>query len=230
MNPWSAPARGTGLRRLKLMIVLILALGGTLAGPSPSALGDADPASDVLLAQSAFYPYQPSVPAKLSAVLERLLRSASHDGLSLKVAIIGSPEDLGAVPDFFGHPQQYARFLDREISFNHVQSLLVVMPAGFATIAAGAPTALSGLRVDAQHSSYGLTSSAIRAVVTLVRATGHTVAMPGIPPESSPGGAGNLKTVLLFAVPAVLLILAGIATLRSSAATKEQQPPGSAPA
>jgi hypothetical protein len=217
----------TGRRAALLATLALLAVG---LGPVAAARADGDPASDVLLAQSAFYPYQPAVSPKLEGALNGVLHNAARAGLNLKVAIIGSPQDLGADPRFFGYPGQYAHYLDREISFNHIQPLLVVMPAGFATIAAGPPGTLAGLSVDRGHASYGLTVSAIHAVVALVRATGHTIATPAIPPESSAGGAGNLKTVLIFAVPALLLILAGIATLRSGASTTEEQPPGSAPA
>ncbi|HYB24211.1 MAG TPA: hypothetical protein VED41_10460, partial [Solirubrobacteraceae bacterium] len=97
---------------------------------APSARADADPASDVLLGQSAFYPYQPPATPALEHAMESVLAAAAHQGCELRVAIIDSREDLGAVPNFFGHPQPYAEFLDREISFNHPQPLLVVMAAG----------------------------------------------------------------------------------------------------
>jgi hypothetical protein len=217
--------------RIAAALALGLTITGTFVAPTPYALADADPASDVLLAQNAFFPYQPPAPTNLSNLLEKLLGVAAHEGLPLKVAIIGAPEDLGAVPDFFGHPQQYANFLDREISFNHQQPLLVVMPAGFATIAAGPPAALAGLKVDAKHSTYGLIVSAIRGVVASVRADGHPLAMPSIPAQASAGGGGSLPGALVFALPALLLILAGVATLRSGGSSKgEEQPPGAAPA
>ncbi|HWW91579.1 MAG TPA: hypothetical protein VNY35_12455 [Solirubrobacteraceae bacterium] len=194
-----------------LVIVVLVAI--VTAYPS-SAHADADPASDVLLIQSAFYPYQPPVSPLLSAALDKVLRAAGRTGLKLKVAIIGSPEDLGGVFELFGHPQQYAEFLDREISFNTRQSLLVVMPAGFGTVATGPSRALAGLKVDTKHSSFGLTRSAILAVVALVRAAGHAIAPPVIPSESSGRGGAGPPALLLFGLPVVLVVLAALAVRR----------------
>jgi hypothetical protein len=188
------------------------ALLGVIVG---AARGDGDPASDVLLAQSAFYPYQPPVPSKLEAALNALLAAASREHMPLKVAIIGSREDLGAVPTFFGHPQKYAEFLDREISYNQPQPLLVVMPAGFGLVVAAPASALAQLTIDTHHGTYGLTRTAILAVTALARANGHTIALRPIPTATS-AGHGGLPTALLFSLPVVLLIVAGIAIRRSS--------------
>jgi peptidoglycan-N-acetylglucosamine deacetylase len=198
---------------------LVIMVAVMVAVYPPSALADADPASDILLAQNAFYPYQPPVPHALEATMETVLRSAARAGLPLKVAVIGSREDLGAVPEFFGHPQQYAQFLDKEISYNNRPPLLVVMPAGFGVVAAGPPNALAGLKLDTQHSSYGLVRSAILAVVSMVRATGRTIATPSIPPNSSAGGSPGI----LFAIPAALLVLVGLAALRRRGSRRQEE-------
>ena len=200
--------RALGFSRLALVIVLVFMFA---AHPRP-ALGDADPASDVLLGQNAFYPYQPPVSPSLERSMETVLGAAARAGLPLKVAVIGTREDLGAVPEFFGHPQQYAQFLDKEIAFNDRPPLLVVMPAGFGVVAAGSRNALSGLRVDTQHGSYGLVRSAILAAVALVRSSGRTIATPSIPPESSPGGSPGI----LFALPIALIVLVGLVARRRS--------------
>jgi hypothetical protein len=178
-----------------------------------AALADADPASDVLLAQNAFYPYQPPVSPKLEAAMNSALSAAARVWLPLKVAIIGSPEDLGAVPEFFGHPQPYANFLDREISFNSPLPLLVVMAAGYGHAAIGRTSALAGLPIDARQGSYGLTRSAILAVVALARAAGHPISTPSIP--SSAGTAHDaVSGTLLYLTPIALLMLAGIVGIR----------------
>jgi len=203
---FSNERRARGVCRLALAIALVF----MFAAHPRSALGDADPASDVLLAQNAFFPYQPPVSRALERSMENVLGAAARAGLPLKVAVIGTREDLGAVPNFFGHPQQYAQFLDKEISFNDRPPLLVVMPAGFGVVAAGPPNALSGLRVDAQHGSYGLVRTAILAAVSLVRASGRTIATPSIPPASSPGRSPGI----LFALPLALIVLVGLAARR----------------
>jgi len=177
-----------------------------------AALADGDPASDVLLAQNVYYPYQPPVAHGLEATLEKLLRSAERSRLPLKVAVIGSTGDLGVVPSFFGHPQAYAQFLDREISFNNRPPLLVVMPAGFGVVAAGSLKALAAIKVDTRHGSDGLVRSAIAAVVVLLRATGGTLATPSIPSATS--GGGGPPTFVLYGAPLVLVVLIGIVALR----------------
>ncbi len=199
-------------------LLIVLAM---IAAHPQSARADGDPASDILLGQSAFYPYQPPITHTQETAMNTALRAAANAGLPLKVAILNSREDLGAVPTLFAHPQQYAKFLDREISYNHRQPLLVVMPAGFGVAGARSPTALAGLKVDAQHGSYGLVHSAILAVVALVRATGHTIAIPSL--ASSSSAAGGPPIILLFAIPAALIVLAGILARRPRKPQRDPQ-------
>jgi len=176
-----------------------------------SALADGDPASDVLLAQNAYYPYQPTVSSGLEATLDELLRSAEHSRLPLKVAVIGSVGDLGADPSFFGHPQAYAQFLDREISFNNKPPLLVIMPSGFGVAAAGSPKALAAIKIDTRHGSDGLVRSAIAAAAALLRAAGRTVASPSV--ASAGSGRGGPAPTAFFVAPVGLLLVIGIGAL-----------------
>ena len=203
-------------------VVLVLVLSSIGLRPS-QGWADGDPASDVLLAQNVFYPYQPKVSSPLEAALERTLGAAAATGLHLKVAIIGAPEELGLVPNLFGHPQAYAQFLDREISFNQPQALLVVMPAGFGVMPAGSGGALAQVPIDNQHRSDGLTRSAILAVVALARSRGHPIATPSIPATSKP--SSSPPALLVFALPAALLILAGVAVMRRGRSRSPGRPP-----
>lgn len=198
-------------RVVAFAILLLLALAGGSIHP-PRSGADGDPASDVLLAQDAFYPYQPKVSPTVEAALEQALRAtASATGVHWKVAIIGAPQELGVVPEFFGHPQAYANFLDREISFNAPQSLLVVMPGGFGAAPAGVTRALTDVSVDTKHASDGLTRSAMLAVVTIARSQGHPIATPSVSRSSS---SGSPPALLVFGLPAALLIVAGLAVIR----------------
>ena len=65
--------------------------------------------------------------------------AAKRAGFPIKVALIASPVDLGVIPDLFGKPQQYADFLDQEISFQGKQPLLVVMAAGYGVAGSDRP-------------------------------------------------------------------------------------------
>ncbi len=203
--------RDRSLRRGVAGAVLVLLLSTMGLRPS-QGWADGDPASDVLLAQNVFYPYQPKVSSALEAALERTLHAAAATGLHLKVAIITAPEELGLVPKLFGHPQAYAQFLDREISFNQPQALLVVMPAGFGVMPASSASALARVPIDNQQRSDGLARSAILAVVALARSRGHSIAAPSIPASSTPNSSP--PALLLFGLPAALLILAGMAVMR----------------
>ena len=203
---YSPPARVVAAA---VLVALALACTSFRAARS---WGDGDPASDVLLAQSIFYPYQPKVSPGLEAALEKTLHAAASAArLHLKVAIIGTPEELGLVPNFFGHPQAYAQFLDREISFNQPQQLLVVMPAGFGVMPTRLATGLARVPVETRRRSDGLTRSAILAVLALARYRGHTIATPSIAPSSS---SSSPPALLVFGLPAALLILAGVAVMR----------------
>jgi hypothetical protein len=175
--------------------------------PAAGALADADPPSDVLLVQDTYYPYSPQVSAKAVKQLDALVKTAKSRGFPIRVAIVASVSDLGAVPDLFGHPQKYAPFLENEISFNKRRPLLVVMPEGYGVEEADA-VALHGLP-SVGKTSDELAAAAIRAIPRLARAAGHTV--PDVKPivGGGTGGHGG-PSVPLLAGPAALLALFGI--------------------
>ncbi len=205
--------------------LLLLSVGSLLAALSmpllaaPRAFADADPASDVLLTQSAFFPYAPTVPESVEVSLETTLEGAAEKGLPLRVAIIDSPEDLGAVPGFFGHPQAYATFLDKEISYPPPAPpvpLLVLMPAGFGSSGVPPPNSLARVQVDRHHGTYGLVNTAIDAVHQLLRERGQSSTTPSVPERKRaasehrafrrPTGPGPLP----FVLPLALLAVGGV--------------------
>lgn len=183
------------------------------------AAADGDPASDVLLGQSVFYPYSPPVSASLQRELGGVTAAAKRAGFLIKVALIGSPVDLGVVPDLFGKPQRYADFLDQEISFNVKQPVLVVMPAGMggAGLGSAATAALASLPRPAGAQPSDLARSAIQAVPKLAAAAGHPVRGGA---GSSSGGSTNSTSgsggVIVLLVPLALLVAAAlIVTVRA---------------
>jgi hypothetical protein len=189
---------------------LLLVAALALALPS-GALADADPASDVLLLQNSFVPGSPLPSGELSQQLRGLTDRVHKAGFALKVAVIGSPADLGAIPGMFGKPQRYARFLGTELTAGKLTvPLLVVMPAGYGSFDMRGKTAaaLRGLPAP-QSDSDGLVRAAIDAVVKLSTAEGHPVK-----PPSAKGGGGSGPTALVFVAPVILLALAGLAVSR----------------
>jgi hypothetical protein len=184
------------------------------------AIADADPASDVLLGASVFYPYSPPVPAATQKRLNGEAAAAARAHFPIKIAIIASPIDLGALPNLFGKPQQYATFLDQEISFNRKQALLVVMPAGYGT--AGLPQAASAAARSLPspgRTGDQLTASALAAVPKLAAAAGHPVANASVTPR---GGSGSTSPGLLVGIVAVVAIAltAAVITVRRRAGTR----------
>jgi hypothetical protein len=189
----------------------VLAVAAMLAAAPAPAIADGDPASDVLLLQDVYLPYAPGVPAPLGKAITNLLKTTRKAGFPLKVAIIAEPRDLGAVPEFFGRPQAYAPFLEREIAFNTKKPLLVVMAAGYggAALPSGTETALQGLEAPKTGTGDELGRAAVEAILKLSRAAGHPVPAPKLP-ASSGGGGGGTSPVVVFGVPVALLALGGL--------------------
>ena len=171
-----------------------------------AALADGDPASDVLLGQNVFYPYTPPTSASAQKTLNAETAAAKKAGFPVKVALIGSPVDLGVIPALFGKPQQYADFLDQEISFQGKQTLLVVMAAGYGTqgMNAAATRAAATLPKPAGTTPTQLATAAIGAVNKLAAASGHPIkGVPGVGGSSSGSGSSTVIVVVIFALAAL---------------------------
>jgi hypothetical protein len=196
---------------MRALLALLLGVAA-LAAFAPAALGDADPPSDVLLLQDVYYPYQPPVSDKLRRTLDSVVAQSKKAGYTVKVAMVESPVDLGAIPQFFGRPAAYAPFLGREIAFKSKDPLLVIMPAGMATynVTAKAQQAIQGIKVDASKQSNGLVAAAIQAIPRIATASGHPVA--AVPVPSTGGGK---RPLIVFGAPVLLVALAAlVAALR----------------
>ena len=191
------------------MCVLAVAL---LCAPVP-ALADGDPASDMLLVQNVFYPFSPPVAPAIQRTLNAETAAAKRAHFPIKVALIASPADLGAIPSLFAKPQQYASFLDVEISFfGGKQPLLVVMPNGYGVqgLSAAATAAAARLRPPAGRTSDDLARAATVAVAKLAAAAGHPVsgapgAGTGTGSSGESGGGAAAVGVGVLALVAVLM-------------------------
>ena len=90
--------------------VALIALLAALAAV-PAAHADGDPASDYLLSQQTFVPPDDGIPAAYAGQLQATVRDAKARGYTIRVALIGTRYDLGAVGVLWKKPTQYARFL-----------------------------------------------------------------------------------------------------------------------
>jgi hypothetical protein len=195
--------------------VRIIALAVVMAMLLPAAaLADGDPASDVLLGENVFYPCSPSVSPSLQTTLNAETAGAGRAHFPIKVALIHSPVDLGAIPTLFGKPQQYAEFIDQEISFlNMKQILLVVMPNGYGVNGLGpaATAAAASLKKPSSGQTDNLARAAILALPKLAAAAGHP--MGSFSYGSSTRGTGSASTVLTVAVLAAAAVAGAAAVL-----------------
>lgn len=171
-----------------------------------SALADGDPASDVLIGENVYYPYSPAVSTNLQKRLNGETAAAARAHFPIKVALIPTPADLGAIPTLFGKPQQYAHFLEQEISFLNVKPLLlVVMPDGYGAqdLGPAATKAVAALNKPTSAHGNDLARAAIAAVPKLAAAAGHRVA--NVTGAATPGGTNP-------ALPGAILAAAAIAS------------------
>jgi len=114
------------MTRAALLVVALAALA------VPAALADGDPASDFLLSQRTFLsPYDGHVASSEQQKIVAMLQSAARQGFPLRLAVVVSRYDLGAVPILFKKPQTYAKFLSEEDFYFWKDELLVVMPNGY---------------------------------------------------------------------------------------------------
>jgi cytochrome oxidase Cu insertion factor (SCO1/SenC/PrrC family)/thiol-disulfide isomerase/thioredoxin len=204
-----------------LVLVVVVALGAW----APLARADGDPGSDVLVSQDLFVASDANASVKQQVELGALLQAAAGAGFPVRVAIVSSPYDLGAVTALWLKPRSYARFLGIELSLAYKQRLLVVMPNGFGINWPGHSTASADrllATIPTKAADGGLLDAAGTAVRRLAAAAGVKLespaqgaggaaaaplrsrrsAAPATQPSTAPGGAaqpGHADAVLIIA-------------------------------
>jgi hypothetical protein len=143
--------------------------------------------------------------------------------VSLRVAVIASPADLGSVTELWRQPQTYARFLAQELSVvyggPHPPTLLVVMPNGFGAVAPAraAPSvraALAGLPPPGSASRLG--AATLTAIERVASAAGHPLAAPSATPAETAGStSSDVVPWLVFGAGAALIAIAWTLSLRA---------------
>jgi len=185
----------TKLRRAVLAVVLALLAVCALGVLSPAAaLADGDPGSDVLVYQNVFVASDANISIAQQVELGDLLTSAQRSGFTIRVAIIATPADLGAITQLWGKPTSYASFLGIELSLAYAQRLLVVMPDGFGFNWQGHSTAAAYKvlgKVAVKPGGSGLATSAETAVRALAAASGVWLAAPTASQAVGTTGSGT---------------------------------------
>jgi hypothetical protein len=167
----------------------------------PIALADGDPASDYLITQPVFLPFDAKVSADRAESLTSLLAESKRKGFPLKVAIIADAYDLGSVPSLFGKPEQYASFLGQEDYYFFKDELLVVMPQGYGVYKHGGASkgdraAIAALPKPEDATGDVLAAAAERAVRAVAASRGITLsASPGASSSSSSPWRDRLEIV-----------------------------------
>ena len=180
------------------------------------ARANGDPASDYLLVQGVFLPFNAKIDPAASKELTDTIRAADDKGFKIKVALIGSRYDLGTAFSLYNQAQKYAEFLGLELSFQYRDRLLVVMPNGYGYAVGGKPDP-KAIRVLRRLPPPGAEATkqveaATVAIRRLAAANGHHL-------EVSSGGGSQTRDRITIAAAAT----AGIAVIAAIALYRRQR-------
>src|SRR3954452_8086026 len=221
-------SRWTSLARRVALIAAVL----LLAAPAV-ARANGDPASDYLLVQSIFLPFNAKVDQAASTKLADTIRAADKNDFKIKVAVIGSRYDLGTAFSLYDKAQRYAKFLGLELSFQYHDRLLVVMPKGYGYSRAGRNDP-AGIRAVAKRLPPG--KNAPKKVAAAASTIRKLAAASGQPlPASGRGGDSKTRDRITIAAGTFLLamLLAAIVFWRRERTAKTERlgsdPKGSDP-
>jgi hypothetical protein len=180
-------------KRLLVLVLVLAALG------SPAvAHANGDPASDYLLVQKLFLPFNARVDNSKVKQLNAVLDAAQRDNFPIRVAVILSPPDLGTAFSLFRKPQHYAEFLGLELAFVYRGRLLVVMPNGYGYSVKGNPdpktsTLLKPLPPPGRDATKEV-EGAEAAIRKLASASGHRLVV-----EKTGGGSTTRDRITIAA-------------------------------
>jgi|tagenome__1003787_1003787.scaffolds.fasta_scaffold20977845_4 hypothetical protein len=196
--------------KLPILVALVVCVASVA---TVTARGDGDPASDFLLSQDTFVPFDAKIPRDQSEQLNAIVAEAKNRGVKLKVALIVKRFDLGAVPSLWLKPETYARFLGQELFFLYKGPLLVVMPNGYGMSRAGKKLP-SAQRVVDKLPPPGAGGPAIAAAAT--RAVQRLAAQRGIELEVPAAQSDDHTTrdrLVVAGIAAAVLALVGAGVL-----------------
>jgi hypothetical protein len=202
---------------MRRAVAVALLAAAVAAVAVPTVRADGDPASDYLLAQKVFLPFDAKFPAKQGEQFTGLVEAANKAGFKIRIAVIWSDYDMGSVTSLFRRPTTYAKFLGLEISFVYKQRLLVVMPNGFGfNWPKHSPAAeyalLSKIAIPAGPS--GLLTAATTAVQKLAAADGVKVTAPAHVTTPAQRNSQDREVILAAVIGALALAAAARFVIR----------------
>jgi hypothetical protein len=190
---------------------LVVAVVAAACVGASGARADGDPASDYLLTEQAFVSPNARVSTGNTRRLADSLTILGRAGYRIRVAVIQSRFDLGAVTVLDGKPRLYARFLSQELRFVYKGRLLVVMPNGYGFAddgrsEPGQQSVVDRVRPASSLDGAKLVAATIAAEGALAAAHGIDVTqLPGWPRRT--GGPVSDREIAFTAAVVVLLIL-----------------------
>jgi hypothetical protein len=210
------------VRRIGVLAVITAILASVALIAAPGALGDGDPASDVLVQNRLFNPIDSGVSPDSQARLEAVLGASARAGFPIRVALIASATDLGTATSLWRDPRDYARYLWIELSELYGGQVLVVMPSGFGLYGKrSGPHAVTaaelGVRATAPGPGPQLATAAISAVPLLARAAGHPIpasALAAADRAATPGEKGGVGTG--FSASVAIALIVGVLLIAAS--------------
>ena len=177
-----------------------------------AARANGDPASDFLLVQSIFLPFNAKVDADVTERLAKTITAADKGNFPIKVAVIGTRYDLGTAFSLYKKAQRYAEFLGLELSFQYRDRLLVVMPNGYGYSINGKPDP-AGMKVVQKLPPPG--KDATKQVEGATVAIRRLAAASGITLKTDDGGSETRDRIVIGAAAvAFVALLAAIVFYR----------------
>lgn len=181
------------------------------------AFANGDPASDYLISQNLFLPFNSKPDNAAVKRLNDLLAAAAKSEFPIRVAVIGSPGDLGTASSLFRKSQEYAEFLGKELSFFYRERLLVVMPNGFGYAVNGNPEPKVGTLLEAVPPPGSEATAQVEAARLAVE---RVAAAEGREIEVPTGSAARDRIVIAAVVFAGLAFAAAVLLYR-----RRREPP-----
>jgi hypothetical protein len=184
--------------------IALVALAAALVAV-PAAQANGDPASDVLITQQVFIPFEAPISSSAKDELIKTVAAANERGYKIRVAVIAFTGDLGTAVSLWRHPQSYSKFLGSELAFVYRNRLLISMPSGFGFYHGRKPVLKEKAvlaKIPPGKTPTALTESTTEAVRALAAADGVV-----LPKVSTGSNAWRDRAIIAGVGLVVLLVL-----------------------